>query len=224
MPEMDGLTATKEIRRREAEIWDEGKKFEAQSSKLDDNPSEELSAISFQHTASGVRHRVPIIAMTAHAIKGDRERCLDAGMDEYISKPIDSDRLFEAIENLTKKAIDLKAAADGAAIINKELLLHAFDGDWSFLKEVVEVFLSDYPRLTDDLRRASIERDSDLLMRSAHSLKGMLKNFQADSAAEIAFELEKSGKSEDFDGVQERIEILENRIIEVDQMLRDMVK
>ena len=216
MPEMDGLTATKEIRNLE-------QKLKAQSSRLKDKESAGLSASSIQHPESSIQHRVPIIAMTAHAIKGDRGRCLEAGMDEYISKPIDSDKLFEAIETLTRKTADSKKVVDESATVDKELLLKAFDGDWSFLEEIVEVFLSDYPRLMDDLRRANKEGDSDLLMRSAHSLKGMLKNFQAESAAEVAFEIEKKGKAENFEGVQTKIENLTDRINEVDKMLRDMV-
>ena len=108
--------------------------------------------------------------------------------------------------------------------MDKKLLLKAFDDDWSFFQEVVEVFLSDYPRLLDDLNKASQERDSDLLMRTAHSLKGMLKNFQADAAAEVAFEIETKGKSKDFDGVRNQIKTLQKHITEVDQMLRDMIK
>jgi PAS domain S-box-containing protein len=217
MPEMDGLTATKEIRNLE-------KKLKAQSSRLKDKESAEHSASSIQHPASSIQHRVPIIAMTAHAIKGDRGRCLEAGMDEYISKPIDSDKLFEAIEILTRKTGASKKVVDDSATLDKTLLLEAFDGDWSFLEEIVEVFLSDYPKLMDDLRRANKEGDSDLLMRSAHSLKGMLKNFQAESAAEVAFEIEKKGKAGDFDGVQTIIENLTDRITEVDKMLRDIVE
>jgi len=224
MPEMDGLTATKEIRRREAELWDEKRKGEAQGATIDQNPAEALSAFSSQHPASGIRHRIPIIAMTAHAVKGDRERCLEAGMDGYISKPIDADNLFRTIENLTKESIEPPRGAHGIAAIDRQLLLDAFNGDRRFLEEVVEIFLSDYPRLTGDLRKASLEQNSDLLMRSAHSLKGMLKNFQAESAAEIAFELEKKGKSEELDGVPEMIRTLENHIIEVDKMLRVMLK
>jgi two-component system sensor histidine kinase/response regulator len=224
MPEMDGLAATQKIREREAKIWNEERELEAQRSTLNENASEALSAFSIQNPESSIQNRVPIIAMTAHAIKGDRERCLEAGMDEYISKPIDSDRLFEAIEKLTKKTTDSQNAADRLATIDIELLLKAFDGDWSFLKEVVEVFLSDYPRLVDDLLRASEAKDSDLLMRSAHSLKGMLNNFQADSAAEVAFELERKGKLEDFDGVQANIKTLQNRLTGVDKRLRNIVE
>ena len=170
------------------------------------------------------KNHMPIIAMTAHAIKGDRERCLEAGMDEYISKPIDSDKLFDAIEKLTKASGNPDGTEDLSPAIDKEALLKAFDDDWNFLKEVVDVFLSDYPRLLDDLRRAHKERDSDTLMRAAHSLKGMMKNFQAEPAAEVAFELEKKGKEENFDGVPDTIETLAGQVAEVDKILRGILE
>jgi len=216
MPEMDGLTATKEFRKREKEL-------KAQSSKLNEHGSEELSTSSIQHPASSIQHRVPIIAMTAHAIKGDRKRCVEAGMDIYISKPIDTDKLFDAIETLTRKAENSKEIVADAATVDKLLLLNAFDGDWSFLNEIVEVFLSDYPGRMDDLRRANTNGDSDLLMRSAHSLKGMLRNFQAESAAKVAFEIEKMAKTDNFEAVQAKIEHLTDHITEVDKMLRDII-
>jgi two-component system sensor histidine kinase/response regulator len=166
---------------------------------------------------------IPIIAMTAHAIRGDRERCLEAGMDEYVSKPIDSDILFDAIENLTRTVGASDRTEDESAKLDKEMLLKAFDGDWGFLKEVVEVFLSDYPRLLNDLHRAFEQSDSDTLMRAAHSLKGMLKNFQAETAAEVAFELEKKGQAESFDGVPEAIDNLSGQVADVDKTLRGIM-
>jgi len=212
MPEMDGLIATRKIRELELKV---------QSSKAKESDSEDLSAFSLEPSARA--QRIPIIAMTAHAVKGDRERCLQAGMDEYVSKPIDSNKLFEAIEMLTKKTGEPDCPPVDSATMDQELLLQAFDGDWDFLKEVVEVFLSDYPRLVETLRRAVKESDSDLLMRSAHSLKGMLKNFQAENAAEIAFELEEQGKAGNFNGVQAGIEKLADQISKVDHMLWRMV-
>jgi len=216
MPEMDGLTATKEFRK-----WETGsRKAEGGRWNETENNSDLNSAFRIPHSDF---KRVPIIAMTAHAIKGDRKRCLEAGMDIYISKPIDTDKLFDAIETLTRKAGNSREIVADAETVDKMLLLKAFDGDWSFLKEIVEIFLSDYPRRMDDLNRANSEGDSDLLMRSAHSLKGMLKNFQAESAAEVAFEVEKMAKAENFEDVQTKIEHLTDRITEVDKMLRDIV-
>ena len=168
-------------------------------------------------------NHIPIIAMTAHAIKGDRERCLEAGMDEYVSKPIDSDKLFDAIEKLTGDPDTPDKKEDASAAIDTAMLLKAFDGDWNFFKEVVDVFLDDYPKLIDDLHRAYKETDSNTLMRAAHSLKGMLKNFQAEPASEVAFKLETQGKVGNFDAVAETIEILAGQIAVVDKKLRGIL-
>ena len=226
MPEMDGLEATRKIRELESvsanadtDVWEtevKGQRTEIRGQKTEDK----TQASNLQPPTSNV----PIIAMTAHVVKGDRERCLEAGMDEYVSKPIDADKLFEAIEKLTHApGIKKSVAADSVALDNT-LLLKAFDGDWNFLKEVVEVFLDDYPRLLDNLRRSFKEGDCDTFMRSAHSLKGMLKNFKAETAAEIAFDLEKKGKEADLNGVQADIENLAAQIAEVDKTLRNMIE
>jgi HPt (histidine-containing phosphotransfer) domain-containing protein len=161
--------------------------------------------------------------MTAHVVKGDRERCLEAGMDEYVSKPIDADKLFEAIEKLTNAPGITKLVAADSVTVDNTLLLKAFDGDWNFLKEVVEVFLDDYPRLLDNLRRSFNEGDCETFMRTAHSLKGMLKNFRAETAAAVAFDLEKKGKAADLKGAQADIESLAAQIAEVDKTLRNMI-
>ena len=188
---------------------------------LEDRGQNTNSAFRIPHSDF---NSIPIIAMTAHVVKGDRERCLEAGMDEYVSKPIDSDKLFEAIEKLTNAPGITKSAAADPVTVDNTLLLKAFDGDWNFLKEVVEVFLDDYPRLLDNLRRSLNEGDCDTFMRSAHSLKGMLKNFRAEKAAEVAFDLEKKGKEADLNGVQANIESLAAQIAEVDNTLRNMIK
>ena len=195
MPEMDGLEATKVVR---------------------------------EHELTTGAH-IPIIAMTAHAVKGDRERCLEAGMDEYISKPIDSDKLFDIIETLFqgRDTQVIPAASEEKSIdfdgFDKELLLKAFDHDWEFLKEVVDVFYSDYPRMLNDLQQAYKDRDAPTLMRTAHSLKGMLRNFQADAGAEVAYEIEKNGKREEFKGVGKNIETLARHLAGVEDELRKLI-
>jgi len=242
MPDMDGLTATKEFRKwesasaradadvggalnNERDLKAQGPTLKVKA-KNDANPHTDSDFASPELVEGRIPasdfKRVPIIAMTAHAIKGDRERCLDAGMDVYISKPIDSEQLFDAIETLTHRAANSKKVVADSAAVDSTLLLKAFDGDWRFLQEIVGVFLSDYPRLMDDLRRADAEGDGDLLLRSAHSLRGMLRNFQADAAADVAAEIEAKAKAENFDDVPAKIEQLTDRISEVDKILRSM--
>ena len=217
MPEMDGLASTRKIReledgRRNADVG-MGNEIEKESNFKSEirNPKSEIK-------------RVPIVAMTAHVIKGDRERCLEAGMNEYVSKPIDSDKLFETIEKLTRVSGIMKPAPAEPVIADSSSLLKVFDEDWDFLKEVVEVFIEDYPRLFDNLQQSFEEGDCDTFMRSAHSLKGMLKNFKAETAAEIAFDLEKKGKAADLKGVRADIDRLAAHISEVDKTLRNMIK
>ena len=135
----------------------------------------------------------PIIAMTAYAIRGDRERCLAAGMDRYLAKPIAAARLFEVIEDLVSGAAaqpeaNLTAQA-GEWSRDSEMLLR-FDGDEELLRAVAEVFLRDSPRLVAQVREAIANNDADALERAAHATRGSVGNFGAMDAVEAARTLE----------------------------------
>ncbi len=158
---------------------------------------EATRAIRQIEAAKGHAH-IPIIAMTAHAMKGDREKCLQAGMDAYVSKPISSDTLRETLARFSSKAADESAATDAhptpAVTFDKTTLLKAFDHDWEFFAEAVGMFLEDYPPMVDEIRSAVVDSDAERLRRQAHALKGMLGNFQAQDAVLVARELEEMGR------------------------------
>jgi PAS domain S-box-containing protein len=182
---------------------------------------EATAAIRRNEAGSG--RRTPIIAMTAHAIKGDRERCLAAGMDDYISKPLDADLLKQIIKRLTTaRAPAARIAQQGKAPAPG--FLKAFENDWSFFAEVVEVFFSDYPRQLDSLRTSAERDDAAAFRRAAHSLKGMLRNFQAEAAAEKAFHLENKGQKGDLTGCRPLIEELAEEMKQLEAELRRLIE
>jgi len=167
---------------------------------------------------------IPIIAMTAYATEGDRERCLAAGMDDYVSKPISAVKLFKAIEALMP-AEKSAEAGDGQkeTLPEKDNLIKSLENDRSLFKELVEIFVNDYPQMLNTLRTSLKALDAKTFSRAAHSLKGMLRNFQAEAAADTAFDLERRGKQGELDGTEQIIESLAGQLEEVAQKLKQLV-
>src|SRR5262249_46938380 len=123
---------------------------------------------------SNGRH-IPIIAMTAHAMQGDRKRCLDAGMDAYIAKPISAKELAEVLRSVvTRPDIDLPsldiAAKDRSSA--REAILRRMDGDVELLKELAIAFMVNSEQLLNEMRAAIDVNDFVSLRRVAHTYKG----------------------------------------------------
>jgi PAS domain S-box-containing protein len=165
------------------------------------------------------RH-LPIIAMTAHAMKGDRERCLEAGMDSYVSKPIQADELFRALAALTPAAASAKTGPSGACVppgqgpleLDKASLLNVVSGDEDLLREVIQLFLEESSRLMAEMQQAIADGDTARLGRSAHSLKGAAGLFAVASVTEPAQKLESLARSRQLAAAAEVYGCLEHEL------------
>jgi two-component system sensor histidine kinase/response regulator len=148
--------------------------------------------------------------MTAHAMKGDRERCLASGMDGYVSKPVQARDLQAAMERIE---IDSRPdAEDVGDILDEAALLERVDGDRAFLKDLIELFAADSPGQLAAIEDAIARKDAAQVHRTAHTLKGSVSNFCAPSTVASAARLESRGCTGDLSGAEKEFADLERLI------------
>ncbi|MGD0544637.1 MAG: response regulator [Candidatus Acidiferrales bacterium] len=176
---------------------------------------EATRAIRESEKATG--QHVPIIAMTAHAMQGDRERCLNSGMDGYLSKPLDPKVFQQTVESMASP--ESVTESETPAPINKgavdaNALLARFSGDRKLVRTLVKAFQGDCSRMISEIRKASTARNAATLADAAHAFKGAVGNFGASVAFETAREIEKQARQGKLDGTRELCHGLEERMAE----------
>ena len=204
MPEMDGIEATREIR----------------------NPQ------------SAVRnHQIPIIAMTAHAMQGDREKCIEAGMNDYVPKPVSPQVLAEALDKwlpreaaaATQATIKPEEAAlvssdeSEAPVFDKEGMMARMMDDENLARTVVEGFLEDIPKQIEALKSCLEAGDAPRAERQAHSIKGASANVGGTALRNLAFEMEKAGKTADLKAVAVRLPELEMQFARLKESMSEFL-
>ncbi|HEV3343107.1 MAG TPA: PAS domain S-box protein [Pirellulales bacterium] len=179
----------------------------------------EATAAIRQHEIAKGQH-VPIMAMTAHAMVGDRERCLESGMDDYLSKPIRARELLAVIEKISAGGpIPLDGQRD-TSTVDWAAALERLQGDRALLEELIGVIRQEAPQLLAAVREAVERGDAAALRLSAHTLKGSLGNFAAARAVEAAKRLEMMGKQGDLSDAAQALAVLES---ELDRFLPELV-
>ena len=196
MPEMDGLSATREIRSVESVVL---------------NP------------------QIPIVAMTAHAMKGDREQCLSAGMNDYVSKPVRPKELLEAVQRWAgkKEPLDGQDQDECGSPPSVPLDLAQFDsitgGNQEFAREIVDLFLEDSRARLNALSQAIVDGDARTVDIEAHTMKGAGASFGANPFMEAALALEKKGKTGSLEGAEALLTALEEEFERVGRFFKEEV-
>ena len=166
--------------------------------------------------------RIPIIAMTANAMQGDRERCLAAGMDDYISKPIAVENLSSVLTRWVGSALDSAAPSTAPTpplepekLINFELLEDYFGDDPQVLAEVMELFQASTLILLEKLHAASDRRDAASVMALGHEGKGSCGNLGMERMARICIDLENAANEAHWSSVTSLCNALETTFMQV---------
>jgi len=180
------------------------------------------AAIRQSEKSSGLH--LPIFAMTAHAMKGDRERCLEAGMDGYITKPVRFSDIEQTLAGLAETLARPANPAAKAESWNRTEALDRIGGDEELLRDLCQIFLEESPKLLEKLQQAVAAGDSDGVMRAAHSLKGESSYLGAGGTSQAARQLEEMGRNQDLSSASNVLAVLEREVAGLHLDLKELAE
>ncbi|MCA9105502.1 MAG: response regulator, partial [Planctomycetales bacterium] len=163
--------------------------------------------------------RTAIVGLTAHAMAGDRQRCLDAGMDDYVTKPIRLPELRRVLTRvhageLSTPQVHSEQRGGAEVPVDWEAAMETVGGDQRFLRELVDLFELDSQKLLNELVSSVREANESEANRTAHSLKGALTHLGCRAAAEVAWEIEQRAAQGKLTELESRVETLRQLVLE----------
>jgi len=159
---------------------------------------------------------IPIIAMTAHAMVGDKERCLKAGMDGYVPKPVEHKDLIKAMNSLAPNVVPMKKVEPiVSSEVNVNKILERVDGDVELLTEVIDLFFAEIGVQLLEIKSAIADRNNTTVEHIAHAVKGAISNFGVESVTKAALQLEMIGRSGNLAQAEEAYAVL---VAEIDHL------
>jgi len=177
------------------------------------------------HGSTAREPNVPIIAMTAHAMKGDREKCLEAGMNDYVAKPVQPRELAAAITRCLSKSPDFKKKDNGGtlempeALFEPNVLLDRLGGDQELYEQIIHVFLRDAPEQIRLLQDAVSQGDARRVERQAHTLKGASGNVGAAGLEKATLKVEGAGQRGDLDEASRLLQYVQKEFHALERLL-----
>jgi len=177
-------------------------------------------AIRERERSSGTH--LPIFAMTAHAMKGDRERCLDSGMDGYLAKPVRFSDIEQTLAGVASAPPLPALPVEEAASWNRTEALNRIGGDEELLRDLCHIFLEESPKLLHKLHEAVAAGDADGVMRAAHSLKGEAGYLGAVATSQAARQLEEMGHNKDLSRASDTLAALKREVASLHLDLKDL--
>ncbi len=172
--------------------------------------------------------RVPIVAMTAYAMHEDEQRCLDAGMNDYISKPLNPRRVTQVLQNCiegrymggqsqnVKRTDEQHPASDEVLLLDLKSALEWFSGDVKYYREFLNEFLQALPERLKEIHEALSSSDWVALANRAHNLKGISANLGAMQISRLAVQLENFAKKQEVENAMMVVQQIEGKINELD--------